>query len=304
LICSGTCRNIAGDYLPVKLQIGDRSLMMILLLEECNFDCPHCVREEEPMYPGYSLTYEQLKSCLADCRFLKSVRWIHFSGGEPTLWHEGKRSLIDLLLEIANAGFTPGFTTNGSFFIRYSKCSELLGKYVDISDLPLRIFLSIDTFHHNFNPRKGRAISLDNVVKFKQTLPQPQAELLDIAVITVISKDTESLLPEGMVEYYESLGVSFGFVPLHLMGKARSFAHLCPDLTSDNPEDLGAYARYHHKAGAKRRGAVKKENRADHINLIGDLYFFAEPWRELGRLGHLPDAIVSAYADQPRAPGK
>jgi len=173
----------------------------------------------------------------AGCR-LESVSWVHFSGGEPTLWKEGNRSLIDLLLEISIKGFTPGFTTNGSYFA-------------------LRLYLSIDTFHKNFDTAKGRARSLDNIMKYTRKLPRARADLLDITVMAVISKDFKSLLPDGMIEHYESLGINFGFVPLLPVGRAKSFDHLCPDLSSDDPEDLGAYRRFFQKNEVKRR--EKKE---------------------------------------------
>ena len=64
----------------------NKSLMMIFLLEECNFSCNHCVREDEPMPINYKLTFEQLKLCLTDCQTLETIEWVHFSGGEPTLW--------------------------------------------------------------------------------------------------------------------------------------------------------------------------------------------------------------------------
>jgi molybdenum cofactor biosynthesis enzyme MoaA len=170
------------------IEIGDKSLMMIFLLEECNFTCAHCVREDEPMVPGYKLSLGQLQLCLSDCRALESIRWVHFSGGEPTLWTERNRDLVDLLLNISKAGFTPGFTTNGSFFVDYSRCHDFFGKYVDGSTMPLRVYLSIDTFHRNFDVEKGRAQSLDNVMKCKQELPRAKADLLDIAVLVVVSK--------------------------------------------------------------------------------------------------------------------
>jgi molybdenum cofactor biosynthesis enzyme MoaA len=281
----------------MKIEIEDRSLMMILLLEECNFACAHCAREDEPMDPGYKLSFRQLRLCLSDCRSLESLRWVHFSGGEPTLWKERNRGLVDLLLEIAKAGFTPGFTTNGSCFVDYGKCYDFFAKYVDGSNMPLRVYFSIDTFHRNFNVKKGRSRCLDNVMKCKQELPRAKADLLKIAVMAVISKDLNSLLPEEMIRYYESLGIAFGFGPLLPMGKAKSFSHLCPDLSSSNPEDLGAYQPFYRKKNRKKRGETKNRHRADFINLIGNDYYFTDPWRNVAQLEHLPDTIIRAYSN-------
>jgi molybdenum cofactor biosynthesis enzyme MoaA len=280
----------------VQIEIGDKSLMMIFLLEECNFTCAHCGREDEPMDPGYKLSFSQLQWCLSDCRSLDSISWVHFSGGEPTLWREGNRDLVDLLLEISMAGFVPGFTSNGSHFDDFSKCDSFFRRYVDGSNTPLRLYLSIDTFHRNFDVEKGRARSLDNVIKCKQKLPAAKANLIDIAAMAVISKDVKSLLPDEMIRHYESQGVPFGFIPLHHMGKAKKFSHLCPDLSSDHPEGLGAFQRYYQKEIWTKRDALKRRDRTDHIILIGDDYYFSQPWQKVAQLGHFPDEIRRAYA--------
>jgi molybdenum cofactor biosynthesis enzyme MoaA len=280
----------------MKIEIDDKSLMMIFLLQECNFACAHCVREDEPMDPDYRLSFGQLRLCLSDCRSLKSIRWVHFSGGEPTLWTEKNRNLVDLLLEIAKAGFTPGFTTNGSFFVDYSRCHDFFARYVEGSTMPLRLYLSIDTFHHNFDLEEGRAQSLDNVIKCRQELPRARAELLNITVMPVVSKDFKSLLPDEMIEHYQSLGITFSFIPLIPRGKAKSLGDLCPDLSSNNPEDLGAFQRFHRKYSRKKRDETRNRHRAANMILIGDDYYFDYPWRKVAKLGHLPDTITRAYS--------
>ena len=259
---------------------------MIFLLEECNFSCPHCVREDEPMKPGYKLTFEQLKLCLSDCQILHKIDWVHFSGGEPTLWTDGKRNLTDLLLEISKTGFEPGFTTNGSFFNDYKNCNDLFQKYLKQSNKPLRLFLSIDTFHQNYDVETGRAECLDNIVKFKRDLPSGKKKLLNITVLTTISKEPKSLLPKEMIDYYSSLGVTFVFIPLKAKGKAKSFSYLCPDLESTTQEELGAFYHYYEKS---------EQNVENNIVLIGDLYYLPDPWRQIAQLSHLPKGIINAY---------
>jgi len=281
----------------MKIEINDKSLMMIFLLEECNFTCPHCVNKDAPMDSGYKFSFEQLQSCLSDCRSLASIRWVHFTGGEPTLWSERNRDLSDLLLEIAEAGFTPGFTSNGSLFLNYGKCRDFFGKYVDGSSMPLRIYLSIDTFHKNFSRTKERATSLDNIIKCKKELPCAQADLIETNVITVLSKDFNSLLPDDMIRYYESRGVAFGFVPLLPGGRASSFNHLCPDLNSDNPKGLGAFQLFHEEISRYKQRGTKDRKRAEFMNLIGNDYYFANPWRKVAQLSNLPDAIIEAYSN-------
>jgi len=295
----------------MSIEIVNKSFMMIFLLEECNFACPHCVREDEPMDIGYRLSFRQLQSCLSDCRTLGSIRTVHFSGGETTLWQEGELDLVDLLIEIAGAGFTPGFISNGSSFHEYERGYEFFRRYTEVTSVPLRFYLSIDTFHDNFSPEAGRARSLDNVLRCKRDLPGSAGDLLgEPQVVVVVSKDCASLLPDEMVAHYQSQGVHFGFGPLRYTGKARSLRNVCPELDSDDPGELGAYQRYapEHRHKPPEHDAHRVS--ADYPILIGDDYYVHigigderrdHQWRKVAKLGQLPDAIVRAYAESPKS---
>jgi molybdenum cofactor biosynthesis enzyme MoaA len=276
--------------LDMPPKIADRSLMMVFLLEECDLSCPHCVRPDEPMPPGYRLTSSQLRGCLADCRGLDAVRWVHFSGGEPTLWREGELDLVDLLVGISEAGFEPGFTTNGVTMSDARRCDDLLRRYFDRADKRLRLYLSVDTFHANFDAASGRSRCLDNVARWRGAMPPDRVGLLEATVLTVVSRDAASLLPEGMVEQYQGLGLRFRFVPLMPKGRARSLASLCPDTTSDRPEDLGAYHRY------RTRRDPRDPDEAANLVLIGDDYYLPDPWRRVARIGEMPVELVNAYS--------
>jgi MoaA/NifB/PqqE/SkfB family radical SAM enzyme len=289
----------------INLDIRNTSLMMIFLLEECNFACPHCVRSDEPMARGYRLAFRQLQSCLADCRQLQAVSWVHFSGGEPTLWEEAGRDLVDLLLAISDAGFIPGFTSNGSAFLDYDGCDRFFRRYIDASSTPLRLYLSIDTFHENFDPGTGRARSLDNVLRCRQRLPEEKAARLETNVLVTVSKELSSLLPDAMVAHYESLGANFSFVPLAFKGRAKALGDICPLPDSDDPNDLGAYARFHRKQTIDGAGQAPKREEVSNLVLIGDTYYvvregadsLTDTWLRVGHLGALPDAIVRQYAE-------
>jgi MoaA/NifB/PqqE/SkfB family radical SAM enzyme len=236
---------------------------------------------------GYKLSFEQLQRCLADCRKLSTVKWVHFSGGEPTLWTDGERTIADLLIEISKTGFEPGFTTNGGNFDNFNECNKLIQKYLDYANKPLRLYLSIDTFHQNFDIKSGRAKGLDNIIKCKNDQSIEIGKLLKITVISTISKDSKSLLPNQMIEHYESLGITFNFIPLRPKGKAKSFLHLCPDLDSNHQEDIGAYYQFH----IKRKEQEIKSN----IVLIGDDYYLPDSWSKIAKLGHLSKEIIEEF---------
>lgn len=283
------------EAVTVEAKNISKSMMLVMLLEECNFSCPHCIRKDEPMYPGYKLSFEQMKLCLSDCHRLQSIQRVHFSGGEPTIWREGNLDLMDLLIAISNAGFEPGITTNGSHFVDYERCHRFFERYFSGSSKTLHIHLSIDTFHRNFDVEKGRAESLDNIIKYKKDMPPEKGDLLNVEASAVISKDPSSLLPEEMIEHYESLGVGFGFGPLRSWGKAtESIRHLCPNLRSDKPEDLGAYYRFH------QREKQKKGDTKVNMVLIDNDYYFSNSPRKAFQLGNLPETIVNAYSHENR----
>jgi MoaA/NifB/PqqE/SkfB family radical SAM enzyme len=269
----------------MKINNIDKTLMMIFLLEECNFSCDHCVRSDEPMDQGYRLTFQQLNNCLTDCRELQTIKWVHFSGGEPTLWTESDFDLVDLLLAISRAGFEPGFTTNGSYFIDQNKCEDLFNRYMAESNKPLHLYLSIDYFHQNFDINRGRATCLDNVIESLGNMPLKKTKLIDITTIVVISKDPGSVLPAHMINHYKSMGVKFNFIPLGFKGKAKAFGHLCPEPDSDKLGDLGAYQQFRQK----QKPTKPKSN----LVLIGDNYYLPEPWRRVAVVGQVNSDLWS-----------
>ena len=263
----------------------DRSRLFVMLLEKCNFSCCHCawidgrIDYQPATHPGYKLSFEQLTTCLADAQKLQSVQRIHYSGGETTLWEDGNRDFVDLLIEVAQAGFEPSFITNGSSFTRYENCQTFLERYLSVSNRILHVSHSLDTFHGNFNPQKERAKSLDNLIAIRGNLPAGRRSLLDVEVNACISKDSSSLLPEDMVEYYRSQGIEIKFHPMQPLGKAKSISHLCPNTDSDKPEELGAFYPFYQQY---------KDYMNDHPGCLslwgGEYHLFGRKFAELGRL--------------------
>jgi MoaA/NifB/PqqE/SkfB family radical SAM enzyme len=272
----------------------NRSFVMLFLLEECNLDCLHCVREDEPMAPGYRLSEDQLRRCLEDLKAMGGVEQVHFSGGEPTLWREREQRLVDLLIRIAAAGFQPSFISNGSRLTDAGSSREFFLRYTRAADVPLRLYLSVDTFHENFDRAAGRSPCLDTVLRCREELPIDRRDLVELPIVIVtISKSPESLLPVGMVEHYESRGVVFRFVPLKPIGRARSLADLCPDLGSDDPAALGAFRGF----WPRPEGRVPEREAGSYLILIGEDYHLCDDaggeleWRRVAALGELHSAI-------------
>jgi hypothetical protein len=193
---------------------------------------------------------------------------------------------VDLLTEVADWGFEPSFITNGSTLQRYVNCQQFFERYLGASRRILHISHSLDTFHGNFDPQRGRAESLDNIIEFRRSLPPERHSLLDVEVNACISKDPSSLLPKEMVEYYRSQGIEFSFKPLQPLGKAKAISHLCPNLESKRPEDLGAYYRFH-KADAER-----ESDPSNHLWLWGNEYHILGGRQVVAQLGDFHKSVT------------
>ncbi|MFC1850858.1 radical SAM protein [candidate division CSSED10-310 bacterium] len=272
----------------------DISRLFVMLLEQCNFSCGHCAwkdgrLEGQPAtHPGYKVSYAQMRTCLTEVQELQCVQRIHFSGGETTLWKDANKDFVDLLIEVAAAGFEPSFITNGSSFGRYDKCQEFLERYLSGSNRTLHISHSLDTFHGNFHARKGRAKSLDNLIRFGKGQRAEKQDLLHMEVNACISKDPDSLLPKDMIEYYRSQGIGFLFCPVRPSGKAKSISHLCPNTDSDTPEELGAFYPFLQQY----KDYMKSWSRC--VSLYGEKYQF--PDGKVAKLRELREFLVDSQS--------
>lgn len=101
-------------------------LLGVTLLYKCNFNCSHCGylytgdSDDHEVKPGYRLTWNQIQELIADCKSIDNETFgFVLNGGEPTLWEEGERRLIDILIELAEERIHPSFNTNGSYFVDY-----------------------------------------------------------------------------------------------------------------------------------------------------------------------------------------
>ena len=255
------------------------SMMGVALLHKCNFNCDHCGyiyigdTDDHPVKPGYRVTWDQMQRCIADCKSIKETTWsMLFTGGEPTLWEEGDLKFIDLLLAVEEAGIVPSFNTNGSYFDDLEQCREFFNRYAEKAKLTLQPFISMDNFHNNYDREKGRAVSLDNVVKVLEEMPPEKRELFKIHVVIIVTKDPDSTLPREMKEYYGAKGITFGDFPMMPIGNAKNLSDQMPEPPEFKPPPPP-------KEGEEVRnyGAV----------LMGESYYLQNV--KVGELGHLAE---------------
>ena len=227
----------------------------VTLLHKCNFNCPHCGylyvhdNDDHDIKPGYRMTWDQIQRLIADCNSIKNERFSFvINGGEPTLWKEGEFKFIDVLLAVAEGNINPTYNTNGSYFTDYAKCRDFLNRYAEESDTLLMTFISMDKFHDNYDRKKGRAESLDNVVSVLDEMPHDRRKMHRFHVVTIVSKDPDSYLPPEMKEYYGAMGITFGDFPLQPIGRAKNLMDEMPDskeffrnMPPPPKEDKGGY---------------------------------------------------------------
>ena len=257
--------------------------MQIALLHKCNFSCEHCGYiylgdiDEHPIGPGYKLTFEQVQECIADCLSVKDDRgWtILITGGEPTLWEDGDKDYVDLLLECAKAGIPPSFNTNGSYWDDWDQCKAFFDRYFDNTDVRVGTLMSVDNFHRNYDKKTGRCQALDNAIRYKKSMPPERQNDFWLNAVAIVTKDPDSHLPKEMLDYYREMGAPIGEFPLLPIGKAKKInSDLLPD-----PPDLN------------RLSPPASEGDPGGVVLIGTDYYTAnrETGEKIGNLGHLKD---------------
>ncbi len=284
-------------------------IMGVSLLYKCNFNCAHCGyiyigdAEDHIIKPGYRLTWEQIKTAINDCVNIKGSQWnLNYTGGEPTLWEEGDRDFMDVLLETAKAGIAPSYNTNGSYFNDYDKTVKFFHRYIENSSSPLDTFISMDNFHNNYDREKGRAKSLDNIVKMLETIPADKKDLLRFHVIIIVTKDPNSSLPKEMKEYYGQFGISFGESPLQNIGKAKELKDELPspeDIMNIFKKQFGDKLPLPPPGTEKGPGGLPPRFPMPDMSqgprvvvLVGDDYYIGNKPR--GRLGHMADLYPAA----------
>ena len=257
-------------------------IMGVSLLHKCNFSCEHCGyiyigdAEDHIIRPGYRMTWDQVMTAISDCRSLKDSYWnMNYTGGEPTLWEEDGKDLVDILITTANAGILPTYNTNGSYFDDYDKTYEFLHRYIDNADTPLKTFISMDKFHKNYDQKTCRAKSLDNVLRVIETFPEDKKSLLSTHVVIIVTKDPDSSLPEEMKQHYGSKGITFGDFPMLNIGKAKKLQDQLPEFDGYPPMPA-------------------KEGDGPHVLVLVGEDYYIESTRS-GKLGRMMDLYPNGH---------
>lgn len=102
----------------------DPILGTVIVTDRCNLRCAHCAVSGGPAAP--LRPYEQLQRGMRRL-YGMGVRILFFCGGETFLWHDGGRTLRDLVVEAKKTGFLlVNVVTNGTFPIDLPEADLIL----------------------------------------------------------------------------------------------------------------------------------------------------------------------------------
>ena len=110
-----------------------------------------------------------------------------------------------------------------------------------------------------------------HLIRYKMSISSKELECLKITVASMRSRDGKPLLPDSMIEHYESLGLEFNFGSVLPCGKAKSKKELLPEASKPRTPSRG------------------------HIILVGNDYYFAVGgnYPKFAELGQIEEGVIT-----------
>jgi MoaA/NifB/PqqE/SkfB family radical SAM enzyme len=101
----------------------DAILGTIILTDKCNLKCKHCsVNNITAIVHPYSQIRDEMRRL-----YDMGIRILFFCGGETFIWHDGDKSLRDLVIEAKSMGFLiVNVVTNGTFSLDLPEADLIL----------------------------------------------------------------------------------------------------------------------------------------------------------------------------------
>jgi len=298
----------------------------IALLDGCNLTCAHCYRPKltDPRAGTFRLTFRQVEVALDEINELQRGAQglpelkVYFTGGEPCIWRDDGKDLVDVLHLVANRyGSKPRFDTNGVLFGNKDWCSWFLDRYFRGTDIPVKIIFSCDQFHRGsakacpgYQSYKASSAlpAVDNVIDYGQRTNRTGK--LDLEVMWVSSTDAKHEFPSQLETKYPS--VQFAVVALLPSGSAAGMSPIAPSLTvlnadgtpNSSRDSLGVFLPHLSRLLAKQHrqlDGMTNEQVFDAVSRCGELpnpffcwdgkYYYCIP-----RLGE-PEFLVAEIGD-------
>ena len=216
------------------------------LTTACNNNCSYCQRPPiaKKNHSYHSMSFSEITHVLSDAKkFSKSYDEIEIklTGGESTLWNEGSKDIKDVMFACIDHDLPFSLVSNGIYFSNKKKADFFFKHYFAKTNTKLSIFITVDSWHNNFNPTNNTCPALDNIISIEKILFPKQ---ISLTVQSTFSKQNTPNLSYNFIEKYQQLGVNFMINPFLPWGMGRNMSDLSPtlDLSNVNKKTLGAYS--------------------------------------------------------------
>jgi hypothetical protein len=253
------------------------------LTDACNKNCTACLRS--PDATKHTLSFDDFQAYLGDLRRLSEryrIKHQFITGGEPTLWKDGDKDMVDILAAVKATGIVDTVTmpTNGKVFEDIHVARDLARRISSRIEGSVIVGVSIAGYQKNLDGNGCEA--LDNLLTVCR---EPGIKLVTIALVTLASIDHTS---ETLSRIYPA--VSQRVTPLAPMGKATVMKDACPclSLAGNDKSTVGSYLPHFRKDVTKKLGVsdadfdsmpnVEIMNRLSFFNNCGASFFVKTGW--------------------------
>ena len=216
-------------------------MALVVLTDNCNLSCQACFRPREPKRGARPWSFTELESCLNEL-VGAGQPFVAYTGGEPSLWRDGEKTLADLLVTSNRLGLSPMFVTNGHAFRNDDSTRALLDRYFELTQAPLHVVVSVDLWHDD-TWVEGRSRALESLSRWLEANADTNVLEVEVASLWCLD-DSYNIHSEHFARYTEA-GIRISYLPLSPIGRAHSLSELAPTLLANGTckGSLGSYGQ-------------------------------------------------------------
>jgi MoaA/NifB/PqqE/SkfB family radical SAM enzyme len=199
-------------------QTNPPSFLVISPTQRCNLNCTGCYASSNAASTR-SLPFETVDQIVTEMEEETGSRFVVISGGEPTMYEDNRRTLLDLFERHPDTFFM--FYTNGVLIgDEMAKKLERLGNAVPA--------ISVEGFEKETDERRGKGV-YKKILSAMESLRNVGMPF--IVSVTGTSKNADLLLTDEFYEtYFDKLGASFMWqFQLMPIGRGKDAFELMPD---------------------------------------------------------------------------
>ncbi|MCK9159380.1 MAG: radical SAM protein [Bacteroidaceae bacterium] len=209
-------RAFVNDY-KEKFGVKPPSFLVISPTQRCNLKCTNCYACSDAQTTPH-LSYDVFDKIVGDFRKNANGRFVVISGGEPTMYHDGDKTLLDIFEKYQDVFFM--FYTNGTLIDQ--KMADRLEKTGNA--VPA---ISVEGYEKETDERRGKGV-FKRILRSFEILRNTGVPY--IISVTTTTLNTELLLSDDFYKFYfDEQGVSFMWqFQLMPIGRGKSAFEMVP----------------------------------------------------------------------------